>query len=924
MTDKHSTQREKLDQLAGLAPRAKEPEEQGNIGTFGDGGPRILIIDDTWSVVEDMRKSVEILWREDGKFDAQITIFRVFNAKGSRAEDLVAWVQTQEPFDAIFIDGNLGAEGNGIVLGREIRKLEGLRFQPLGIITADSAFFGESESSISDGIRIFGKFDVVGKPAIRKIVRDIRDVTAATREFFWSECQRDLIRLLNDGGDIEKAAEHFGKLLTEHYGVHAWYLRERKGDMLVKVAMLDTYGASESLELHDSLEFQQEFLSNAESDQDPWIRKESLSSSACGRRQDMIGHHAIAARVGTALGGGVKALLTAYRTNASEPFHPSDARNLHHIAVLLRLAQGPDKLNERLEELTKTVEKVLSADTTGDMVSDVLVFLNHQINQKFTDQSVKAKTTSRLFLRGCGELSRWGRPDQKSIGTKTKGMDPGSRGIWVRESNSVYARAVLEDVIKTSPDITLSSDGFVETVEWANSYLTVPLEYDGAVLGAINLESEAKSAYNLNDQVLVSAISKVLAASILNHRSRRFMVELSDLSAKSLDLVNVVQPDELLSDGARILYRLCGFSDLLIFEPGQPDEAWNLVQAWKGDGKCVAERKKAEINRIDDTISQSWKETFIYECLTKRSKTDKVFVRAGGSVGLSDVGTEGFRPRGRETLSRVVVFIGEDDSPRQAMMLLFEHPRPLPEHFKEVLEKYSSFLSAVYAGVIEEFLRFGEQLSHAKLEARQGKLYSQVRHSIASSLVLITNKIDIGRSTGKPPDRILEDVESRVSLALKEFSKHRSILKLPEPTMVRVDELWNSITDELTDRGRSCGISLERKESDISVFADSALVEYILFNLVDNALVHGPKNGATQVSLRFEDDAIFICDNGWELPPEKVSRIFKLGYTTSSTGTGQGLHLSNDLALDMSGTLHFKRQNGLNCFVLRLPSEAPK
>lgn len=906
---------EKLDQLAGSARLAPEKEQEGFVKKVGEEGQRILVIDDTWAVLDDMIKSAQSLLHDDKDLLATIYFFRISDSDDANVKALKRWVSSEGPFDVVYIDGNLGSQGSGITLAHQIRELKNSEFQPVGIITADSGFFRKNVST-NDGIRIHGKFDLTGEQAIRKMIRDIPDIRSSARDLFWAKCQRNLIRSIGEGLSLEEVSYSLGQMLEDHYDVYAWYLRERRGDVLRAVAMKDEYNAGVNLQVENSLKFQMEFLD--EVDDEPWTRK-TLTLEDCGTRVEMAGDHTIAAKVDNALGGGVKTMLTAFRKSSSEPFQPSDGRNLHHTAVLLRLAEAPLRLNERLSALSGTVDKVLGASRTADMASDVLNFLHEHINQRIIDQGGRAKLTMRLFLRGSGALARWGRAEEQQIGYTGASAERAVSKIWVRNKSSVYVRSVLGNSSFRCDDLDASSDNFLPTVGWTRSYLTVPLEYDGAVIGAINLEADALDSYSENDEVLVKAISRVAAASILNHRSRRFMTDLADLAAKSIDLSGEVKPDSILQDGARNLYRLCGYSDLLLFEPAKDNTPWNLVHAWHGKGQCIERRNQEFVIKMSNAISQDWEKTYIYQCLTDRT-AGRVRYAKGAKIGISDVGTQGFRARNRETLSRVVIFVGEDASnPRQALMLLFEHNYPLPEQFTDMLEKYAEFLSAVYSGVIEKVERFGEQLSIARLEARQGKVYSQVRHSIASQLALITNRIKIGRRSGAPIEEILSYVEQRVVAALEDFQKHRNLLKLPEPEPINVSDIWNKIAAELQPRAYAENLTIRTLDEVFVFFADAALLEFVLFNLVDNAIKHGAPNGAKEIVASVDQQAIMVCDDGRSIPIDRRSKMFNLGVTTESKGTGQGLYLAREIVQDMDGELTFLRLGKKNCFKISLP-----
>ncbi len=84
------------------------------------------------------------------------------------------------------------------------------------------------------------------------------------------------------------------------------------------------------------------------------------------------------------------------------------------------------------------------------------------------------------------------------------------------------------------------------------------------------------------------------------------------------------------------------------------------------------------------------------------------------------------------------------------------------------------------------------------------------------------------------------------------------------------------------------------------VYADLALVERALSNLIDNALRYTPENGAVRVELKEKEDAVcvMISDTGQGIPAEDLPRIFDRFYridksrTRSYGGAGLGLAIA--------------------------------
>jgi two-component system sensor histidine kinase KdpD len=93
------------------------------------------------------------------------------------------------------------------------------------------------------------------------------------------------------------------------------------------------------------------------------------------------------------------------------------------------------------------------------------------------------------------------------------------------------------------------------------------------------------------------------------------------------------------------------------------------------------------------------------------------------------------------------------------------------------------------------------------------------------------------------------------------------------------------------------------------IFADPALLERVLVNVLGNALRYSPPGKPVLVSASALDGTvqIRIADRGPGIPPADRDRVFqpfqRLGDRDNDTGVGLGLALSRGLAEAMGGTL---------------------
>ncbi|MEA3529098.1 sensor histidine kinase KdpD [Nocardia sp. CDC186] len=117
---------------------------------------------------------------------------------------------------------------------------------------------------------------------------------------------------------------------------------------------------------------------------------------------------------------------------------------------------------------------------------------------------------------------------------------------------------------------------------------------------------------------------------------------------------------------------------------------------------------------------------------------------------------------------------------------------------------------------------------------------------------------------------------------------------------------------------------------DVSVRADSGLLERVLANLLDNALRHAPRAGTVRVTAERAGDrvAIAVIDTGPGIPHGAEEQLFepfqRLGDRDNTTGVGLGLSVVRGFVEAMGGTVHAEPTPGGGLTMLvELPGGEP-
>ena len=116
----------------------------------------------------------------------------------------------------------------------------------------------------------------------------------------------------------------------------------------------------------------------------------------------------------------------------------------------------------------------------------------------------------------------------------------------------------------------------------------------------------------------------------------------------------------------------------------------------------------------------------------------------------------------------------------------------------------------------------------------------------------------------------------------------------------------------LSDKIRSKIILDLRRENDVVVNCDITETTKAMWSIIDNVIRYAlPFKKEVRLTVRLEPRGIVeFEDNGPGIPAEKVSRVFEKFFTTSSCGTGLGLHYCSSVMEEMGGDIDCRSKEG--------------
>jgi len=225
----------------------------------------------------------------------------------------------------------------------------------------------------------------------------------------------------------------------------------------------------------------------------------------------------------------------------------------------------------------------------------------------------------------------------------------------------------------------------------------------------------------------------------------------------------------------------------------------------------------------------------------------------------------------------------------------------------------------IHLGDLTDAIQAESRARQSETLAQLGAFSAGVAHELRNPLAGISGALQVMSRSFDEHDRrksVMEKVNGQIRRLDDMVSDLLALAKPADPMLTPI---------ELRERATGVAEWLTREEPDITVriqgegkaFADPALVDQILLNLLQNAAT--AIEGQGSITVRINDGQVAVKDSGPGVPLGQRHRIFEPFYTTHSGGTGLGLAICKRAAESMGADLGLldPSADGGACFVLR-------
>ncbi|MCF6238138.1 MAG: ATP-binding protein [Candidatus Marinimicrobia bacterium] len=215
-------------------------------------------------------------------------------------------------------------------------------------------------------------------------------------------------------------------------------------------------------------------------------------------------------------------------------------------------------------------------------------------------------------------------------------------------------------------------------------------------------------------------------------------------------------------------------------------------------------------------------------------------------------------------------------------------------------------------------------------QAAMGELAAGVAHEIRNPL----NAIGIVAQRLKrefDPHKDADDYQTLTGTMVSEIGRINNslqdFLEYTRPTPLRyarieLRDLYQRIVELYQSQASEKQVRLETELPQITLEADAEYLQQALSNLVKNAIEACSAGGTVLLNAELKGAMVrlVVKDSGSGIPPEELSRIFDLYYTTKDMGTGVGLALTHKIIADHQGSIEVLSKAGVgSTFEINLP-----
>ena len=225
-----------------------------------------------------------------------------------------------------------------------------------------------------------------------------------------------------------------------------------------------------------------------------------------------------------------------------------------------------------------------------------------------------------------------------------------------------------------------------------------------------------------------------------------------------------------------------------------------------------------------------------------------------------------------------------------------------------------------------------------KTIALYNTIMNSLSHELRTPIATIIGAVDAmneqnGRLSVIHKNELLDEV-SKAAFRLNQQVENLLGLSRLESGMVKLNLDWTDINELIHRVIQKCNQPQPNQKisflpgENIPLFKlDAVLIEQVIFNLIQNAILYTPEWTEINITTQFQNEncRITIMDNGPGFPASSIQSAFDKFYRiaqSNSMGTGLGLSIVKGFVEAHNGQVVLRNNtNGGACFLIEIPAE---
>ena len=239
---------------------------------------------------------------------------------------------------------------------------------------------------------------------------------------------------------------------------------------------------------------------------------------------------------------------------------------------------------------------------------------------------------------------------------------------------------------------------------------------------------------------------------------------------------------------------------------------------------------------------------------------------------------------------------------------------------------------------LEDSAALAKQAQQLKL-ASLGRLTASIAHEIRNPLGAIshaTQLLDESEDLNNSDQRLITIIGNHTQRvnAVVENVLELSRPGTSSPHRIRIRDWLDDFVDEFVNSGncQADQVDISVNPADLEVYMDPSLLHQVVWNLCQNATLHGSQESAPlelrlvcELSSATLKPHLDIIDNGPGIDPDSAETIFEPFFTTRSTGTGLGLYIAREICENNQCSLDYLPSEASgSCFRITFTSDEPQ